>query len=82
MRQVTRWRRAATGADQHHSGGNIALQALGQQIGYAYALPSFVGANTVRDEIKALVEKAATDQMTAQEAIDAAEAVCNAAMQE
>lgn len=62
--------------------GNIALQALGQQIGYAYALPSFVGANTVRDEIKALVEKAATDQMTAQEAIDAAEAVCNAAMQE
>lgn len=71
-----------TEAYQAFVDGNIALTSLGQQIDYAYVLPNFVGANAVRNEIKALVEKASTGQMTAQEAVDAAEVVSNAAMQE
>ncbi len=62
--------------------GNIALTALSEQAPYAYALPSFTGANTVRDELKALIEKVATDQMSAADAVSAAEATSNAAMQE
>ncbi len=60
--------------------GNIALTALGQQIDYAYVLPSFVGANTVRNEIKALVQQAATGQMSAADAIAAAVENCEEAM--
>lgn len=61
---------------QEFVAGNIALTALGQQLDYAYVLPAFTGANTVRDEIKFLVQKAATGQMSAAEAIE--EAVENA----
>lgn len=62
--------------------GNIALTALAEQVSYAYALPSFPGASTVRNELKALAEKVATDQMSAADAVAAAEATSNAAMQE
>ena len=58
------------------------MTALSEQAPYAYALPSFTGANTVRDELKALIEKVATDQMSAADAVSAAEATSNAAMQE
>lgn len=61
---------------------NIALTALAEQASYAVALPSFTGANTIRNELKAMAEKVATGQMSAADAIAAAEETCNAAMQE
>lgn len=61
---------------------NIALTALAEQASYAVALPSFTGANTIRNELKAMAEKVATGQMSAADAIAAAEATSNAAMQE
>ena len=60
---------------QEFISGNIALAALGEQIPYAYVVPSFTGADTVRNEIQYLVQRAATGQMSAAEAI--AEAVIN-----
>ncbi len=65
---------------QEFVAGNIALTALGQQLDYAYVLPSFTGANTVRSEIKSLVERAATGQMSAAEAIAEAVVNCEEAM--
>ena len=59
---------------------NIALQALGDQLEYAQILPTFPGADTVRDEIKYLVQKAATGQMSAAEAIAEAVDKCEEAM--
>lgn len=61
---------------------NIALTALGEQIPYAYALPNFTGASTIRSEMKALIEKVSTDQMSAADAVAAAEKISNEAMQE
>ena len=65
---------------QEFVAGNIALTALGQQLDYAYVLPAFTGANTVRDEIKALVQRAASGQMSAAEAIALAVEACEEAM--
>ena len=60
--------------------GNIALAALGEQLDYAYVLPAFTGANTVRNEIKFLVQRAASGQMSAAEAIAEAVVNCEEAM--
>ncbi|MBQ6342312.1 MAG: extracellular solute-binding protein [Anaerolineaceae bacterium] len=65
---------------QEFVAGNIALNALREQLNYAYVLPSFTGANTVRNEIKYLVQRAATGQMSAAEAIAEAVANCEEAM--
>ena len=59
---------------------NIALQALSEQLDYAQILPTFPGADTVRDEIKYLVQKAATGQMSAAQAIAEAVEHCEEAM--
>ena len=60
--------------------GNIALSALGEQLDYAYVLPAFTGANTVRDELKFLVQRAASGQMSAADAIAEAVVNCEEAM--
>ena len=60
---------------QEFLSNNMALQALSQQLDYAHVLPAFPGADTVRDEIKYLAQRAASGQMSAAEAI--AEAVEN-----
>ena len=60
--------------------GNIALAALGEQLDYAYVLPAFTGANTVRNELKFLVQRAASGQMSAAEAIEEAVINCEEAM--
>ncbi len=65
---------------QEFVAGNIALDALRQQLDYAYVLPAFTGANTVRDEIKFLVQRAASGQMSPAEAIAEAVANCEEAM--
>ena len=58
----------------------IALAALGEQLDYAYVLPAFTGANTVRNELKFLVQRAASGQMSAAEAIEEAVINCEEAM--
>ncbi len=59
---------------------NMALQALSEQMEYAHVLPAFPGADTVRDEIKYLVQRAASGQMTPAEAIAEAVEHCEEAM--
>lgn len=63
-------------AYEEYISGNIALQALAKQNDYAGALPVLKGSSTVRTELEKAIKKAATDQASAEDALN--EAVINA----